>query len=144
MEWWKAWHLVAVVSWFAGLFYLPRLFVYHAMTDDTAVRAQFMVMERRLYYAITWPAAILTTLTGSWMLNQNKTYYLAQPWMQGKLLLMGLLWTFHLICGHFVRRFKQSTVSQSHVFFRYFNELPTCVLIGTMILIFVRPQLWSV
>lgn len=143
MGWWKAVHLIAVVSWFAGLFYLPRLFVYHAMAESRAVQLQFKTMERKLYYAITWPAALLTTVSGSVLLNFNKAYYLEQPWMQGKLMMIAGLWLFHFACGHFLKRFAKDEQPYGHVAFRYFNEIPTIFLIGIMILVFVQPTLWG-
>ncbi len=135
----KAFHIIAMVAWFAGLFYLPRLFVYHADTHDHLSLARFNIMERRLYYGITWPAGMLTTGLGIWLLLINPVYYLHAGWMHIKLLLVILLWGYHLACGHFRKQFSQNQSPRSARFFRVFNELPTLLLIGIVLLVVVKP-----
>lgn len=137
--WLKAFHLIAVVCWFAGLFYLPRLFVYHAMSEDTASQERFKIMERKLYRGIMTPAAIATIALGLWMLHLNPTYYLATGWIKLKLLLVLMLFIYHLSCGHFLRRFAADNNTRSHVFFRFFNELPVVLLIAIVLLAVLRP-----
>lgn len=139
MLWLKAWHLIAVVSWFAGLFYLPRLFVYHALTDDETGRERFKVMERKLYRGIMWPSMVVTVTLGTWMLTQNWAYYRTQGWMHAKLALVALLIAYHFLCGKFMRDLRDGRHTRSHVFYRIFNELPVLGLIGIVILVIVRP-----
>ena len=137
--WLKALHVIAVVTWFAGLFYLPRLFVYHALTDDKVGADRFKIMERKLYRGIMWPSMILTVTFGSWMLATNWAFYRTQGWLHLKLALVALLIAYHLACGHFVRAFRDDRNVRSHVFFRIFNELPVVGLIAIVILVIVRP-----
>ncbi|KTD54416.1 transmembrane protein [Legionella sainthelensi] len=135
----KAFHIIAMVAWFAGLFYLPRLFVYHADTHDAISLNRFKIMERRLYYGITWPAALLTTIFGLWLLSYNPGYYLKAAWMHAKLGLVVVLWTYHLLCGHYYKAFAEDKNKKSTRFFRIYNELPTLLLIGIVILVVVKP-----
>lgn len=135
----KAFHIIALVAWFAGLFYLPRLFVYHADAVDTVSIERFKVMERRLYYGITWPAALLTTILGLWLLSYNPGYYLKAGWMHAKLGLVFVLWIYHLFCGHYVRQFAKGRLVRTALFFRVFNEIPTLLLVGIVVLVVVRP-----
>lgn len=139
MLWLKALHVIAVVCWFAGLFYLPRLFVYHALTEDTAGRERFKVMERKLYRGIMWPSLLLTVLFGGWMLGLDWAFYKTQGWLHAKLGLVVLLVVYHLLCGRFLRDFAADRNTRSHVFFRVFNELPVLALIAIVILVIVRP-----
>jgi len=135
----KAFHLIAVVAWFAGLFYLPRLFVYHASAHDTISLDRFKIMERRLYYAITWPAAVITTVLGFWLLTYNPQYYLKAGWMHAKLGLVVILWVYHLACGHYLKLFARDKNRKSELFFRIFNEIPTLLLAGIVLLVVVKP-----
>ena len=135
----KAFHIIALVAWFAGLFYLPRLYVYHADTTDSISIERFRIMERRLYYGITWPAAILTTGLGLWLISYNFNYYLKAGWMHAKLSLVIILWVYHLLCGYFVRRFAKDAPVKTALFFRAFNEIPTILLVGIVILVVVKP-----
>lgn len=135
----KAFHIIAMVAWFAGLFYLPRLFVYHADADDELSLARFKLMERRLYYGISWPAALLTTALGLLLISYNPSYYLKAGWMHAKLALVILLWIYHLSCGHFLKAFASAKNKKSAKFFRVFNELPTLLLIAIVLLVVVRP-----
>ncbi|KTC90252.1 protoporphyrinogen oxidase HemJ [Fluoribacter dumoffii] len=135
----KAFHIIAMVAWFAGLFYLPRLFVYHADTQDEISIHRFKIMEKRLYYGITWPAAVLTTLLGLWLLSYNSDYYLKAGWMHAKLSLVVLLWIYHLFCGHYLKLFAQNKNQKKSRFFRIYNETPTLFLIAIVILVVVKP-----
>ncbi len=138
MLWIKAFHIIAMVCWFAGIFYLPRLFVYHAMADDTATRNHLKTMERKLYRFIT-PFAVLTVVFGLVLLSQNWQFYLGETWMQIKLALVIALIIYHFYCGVLVKRFEQGDNIRSHVFYRWFNEAPVLVLFGAVILVVVRP-----
>lgn len=140
-EWLKALHIVAVVTWFAALFYLPRLFVYHAMADssDSVGRERFKVMERKLYRGIMTPSAIAVFVLGSWMLVLNHEYYFAQAWMHAKLALVLLLYGYHGMCGRFLREFAEDHNTRSHVFYRVFNEVPVVLLVAVVVLVVVRP-----
>ena len=135
----KAFHIIALVAWFAGLFYLPRLFVYHAQALDIISIARFKVMERRLYYGITWPAALLTTVLGLVLISYSPAYYLKAGWMHAKFFLVILLWIYHLSCGHLGRKFARDENKHSSVFYRLFNEIPTVLLIAIVMLAVVKP-----
>lgn len=137
--WLKTLHVIFMVAWFSGLFYLPRLFVYHTTTKDIVGSERFALMEWRLYYAITCPAGIITTLCGIWMLYLQPER-LEQTWLYGKLALVALLWVFHLSCGYYLRQFQQQANTKSETFFRCFNEFPTIVLCGTIYLIMFKPS----
>lgn len=139
MLWLKACHVIAMVAWFAGLFYLPRLFVYHADAKDGVSIARFKIMERRLYYGITWPAALLTTIFGLFMLIWLWPYYKTQGWMHAKLSLVLLLWMYHIYLGHVRRRFAQDANTKSSRYYRLINEIPTVFLIGIVLLVVVKP-----
>ncbi|PLX61307.1 CopD family protein [Sedimenticola selenatireducens] len=137
--WLKAWHLVFMVTWFAGVFYLPRLFVYHAMTDDEAGNERFKVMERKLYY-FTTPWMILTLLFGFWMLYDYAWAAFGKMlWLHIKLLLIGVLVAYHLYCGKLVREFAEDRNSHSHVWYRWFNEVPVVILFAVVLLAVLKP-----
>ena len=136
MLWIKAFHIIFTVTWFAGLFYLPRLFVYHAMAEDTASRERFKVMERKLYYGIMAPGAALTIAFGLWLWLG---YGFRGGWLHAKLALVVLLVIYHLWCGYLVRDFKHDRNRHSHVWYRWFNEFPVIVLIAVVILAVVKP-----
>lgn len=138
MLWLKAWHVIFVVTWFAGLFYLPRLFVYHAMSEDKISLERFIIMERKLYFGITTPSGILATVFGVWMILLNPAY-LTQGWMHAKLALVGVLWAYHLSCYKFLRDFRLKINRHSHVFFRWFNEAPAILLLVIVVLVIVKP-----
>ena len=135
----KALHIIAMVAWFAGLFYLPRLFVYHADAQDKISLERFMIMERRLFYAIMWPAAFLTTLFGIWLISYNTLYYLTAGWMHCKLVLVLLLWSYHVYCGHVIKQFAHGNNKRKARFFRIMNEIPTLLLIGIVLLVVMKP-----
>jgi putative membrane protein len=139
MLWLKSFHIISMVCWFSGLFYLPRLFVYHAMSEDQVSRDRFKIMERKLYRAITTPAAIATLILGVIMLGMNPDYFLKQGWMHAKLTLVIVLFLYHFQCGRIIKRFEDDSNLQSHVFYRWFNEFPVFILIPIIILVIVRP-----
>ena len=134
----KTLHLIFMVTWFGGLFYLPRLYVYHAMSSDDISLARFKVMERKLYYGITWPGGVLTTFFGFWIVY-SEPEILLQSWMQLKLVFLFLLWCYHLVCGRYLRDFKHDNNNKTHVFYRWFNEFPVIVLVAVMLLAKVKP-----
>lgn len=137
--WVKSFHIIAMVAWFAGLFYLPRLFVYHSTATDSISIERFKVMERRLFYAITYPSAVVTTLLGLWLLSMNWQSYLAYGWMHVKLTMVVLLWGYHGLCGRYLRRFRDNNNQHSEKFYRAFNEFPTVLLVVIVIMVVVRP-----
>jgi putative membrane protein len=137
--WIKSFHLISVVCWFAGLFYLPRLFVYHAMSEDTTSRERFKIMERKLYRGITTPSMIATVIFGLWMTGMNPQGYFASGWLLMKLLLVTILIVYHFFCGHLVRVFAEDNNHHGHVFYRWFNEFPVFILIAVVILAVVKP-----
>lgn len=128
-----------MVAWFSGLFYLPRLYVYHAESQDKISLERFKIMERRLYYGITWPAGLVTTILGLWLLNYNMSYYLKAGWMHTKLTLVLILWIYHLVCGHYLKLFALDRNTKNSRFYRFFNEMPTLLLIGIVLLVILRP-----
>jgi putative membrane protein len=136
MLWVKALHLVFMVTWFAGLFYLPRLFVYHAQADDRASIERFKVMERKLFYGIMTPGAVLTILSGIWLWLG---WGFSGAWLHAKIALVALLVGYHVWCGKLVGDFRQERNSHSHVWFRWFNEFPVLVLFAIVILVVVKP-----
>lgn len=137
--WLKAWHLIFMVTWFAGIFYLPRLFVYHAMTEDAAGNERFKVMERKLYY-FTTPWMLLTLLFGFWMLYDYAwAAYGHMLWLHIKLLLIAILVAYHLYCGHLVKQFAQDRNQRSHIWYRWFNEIPVLILFAVVLLASLKP-----
>ncbi|HZC76587.1 MAG TPA: CopD family protein [Ktedonobacterales bacterium] len=137
MLWIKAWHVIFMVTWFAGLFYLPRLFVYHASATDTPGVERFRVMERRLL-AITTFGAVLTAVFGFWLLVLNPAL-LQAGWMRAKLSLLVLLVAYHAWCWHLVRAFAAGRNVHTQAWYRWFNELPTLFLIGIVLLAVAKP-----
>lgn len=137
--WLKAWHLIFMVTWFAGIFYLPRLFVYHAMTEDAAGNERFKVMERKLYY-FTTPWMLLTLLFGFWMLYDYAwAAYGHMLWLHIKLLLIAILVAYHLYCGHLVKQFARDRNRRSHIWYRWFNEIPVLILFAVVLLASLKP-----
>jgi len=136
--WIKALHIVSIVCWFAGLFYLPRLFVYHASSEDEVGKQRFMVMERKLYRGIMGPSMIATLVFGAWLVYLIPGY-LTQGWLHAKLTLVVLLIGYHHMCGAQVKRFARGENTRSHVFYRWFNEVPVLFLLAIVILVVVKP-----
>lgn len=140
MLWVKAFHIISVVTWFAALFYLPRLFVYHAMCDDKIGSERFKVMERKLYRGIMTPSAVVTVILGVWLLSYYSLEQLAtMHWLHAKLTLVLLLLGYHGYCGRLLRQFQHDVNSHTHVFYRWFNELPVFILLAVVILVVVKP-----
>jgi len=136
--WLKALHIISMVCWFAGLFYLPRLFVYHSMSEDAVSRERFCVMERKLYRGIMLPAMVATLIFGIGLVS-IVTGYLSQGWLHAKLTLVFLLIGYHHVCGAQVKRFARGENGRSHVFYRWFNEIPVLILLAIVILVVVKP-----
>lgn len=136
--WVKAFHIIAVVTWFAALFYLPRLFVYHQAATDTISRDRFKVMEHKLYRIIMRPSMIVALTFGIGMLLLNPGF-LAQPWMWLKLLGVVALLGYHHYCARLVRAFAADASPHGERFYRMFNEAPALLLIGIVILVVVKP-----
>ena len=137
--WLKALHIVAIVCWFAGLFYLPRLFVYHAMSEDQVSRDRFKIMERKLYRGIMLPSMIATLIFGVAMITLNPALFSTGGWLHAKLALVVLLIGYHHLCGVQLKRFARNENTRSHVFYRWFNEFPVLVLLAIVILVVVKP-----
>ena len=131
----KAFHIVFVVSWFAGLFYLPRLFVNHAMVEDAATRERLGMMEMKLYRFMT-PLGILAVGLGLWLWFG---YGFAGGWLHVKTLLVVFLIAYHLYCGRLMRAFAEGRNTRSHVWYRYFNEIPVLVLFVVVFLVVLKP-----
>jgi len=137
--WLKALHLIFMVAWFAGIFYLPRLFVYHAQTTEPEVDAQFKVMERRLLYFVT-PFMILTVLCGAALLWLYGSAWLANSgWMHAKLLLVAFLIAYHGYCFKLLKDFRDNKNKRSHKFYRVFNEVPVLALFAIILLAVLKP-----
>jgi putative membrane protein len=136
--WVKAFHVIFMVTWFAGLFYLPRLFVYHAMSEDPTSIDRFKVMERKLFWGIMTPGALVTAGLGLWLIALNPTL-LQLGWMRAKLGLAVLLIAYHVWCGVLLRRLRDGRDTHSHVWYRWFNEVPVVFLLAIVILAVVEP-----
>ncbi len=137
--WYKALHLIFMVAWFAGIFYLPRLFVYHAQTKSAEVSAQLKVMERRLLLFVT-PFAVLTLVFGVLLIfSYGAAWWQASGWMQVKLVLVILLYGYHGYCFKLLADFKHDRNRRSHMFYRIFNEVPVLALFAIIILAILKP-----
>jgi protoporphyrinogen IX oxidase len=137
MLWLKAFHIVFVVTWFAGLFYLPRLFVYHAATEDAIGRERFVVMERRLFVMMTVGGALAITFGASMVAAAPA--YLGFLWLRVKLLLVAALIIYHLWCYTLLRELRDGSNSHSQRWYRMFNEVPGLFLIAIVVLAVVKP-----
>jgi putative membrane protein len=137
MPWIKAWHVIFMVTWFAGLFYLPRLFVYHASATDALGIERFRVMESRLF-AIMTIGAVLTAVFGLWLLAKNPAL-LTTGWLRAKLVLVALLVAYHAFTWRLLRDFASGRNARSARWYRWFNEIPSLLLIGIVLLAVVRP-----
>jgi putative membrane protein len=136
MLWIKWLHICFMTTWFAGLFYLPRLFVYHAMSSDQASNEQFKTMERKLFYGIMTPGAVLTIVFGLWLWLG---YGFGGNWLYYKLILVVVLLAYHVLCGKYLRDFKHNRNKRSHVFYRWLNEFPVLILFGAVYLVVFKP-----
>ena len=138
MLWIKALHIIFMVTWFAGLFYLPRLFVYHAQTTDRESLERFKIMERKLFFGIMTPGAVLTIAFGLW-LWLGYGLGAATGWLHAKLAIVLLLIAYHLWCGKLLVDFRHGRNAKSHVWYRWFNEAPVLLLFAAVILVVVKP-----
>lgn len=139
MLWVKAFHLIFMVTWFCGIFYLPRLFVYHAMSTDAISNERFKIMERKLFFGIMTPGAVLTLFFGIWLISFNPGFYFSQIWVHIKLTLIALLVIYHFYLGKCLYAFKADRNQHGHVFYRILNEIPVLILVAVIILAVVRP-----
>jgi len=135
MLWVKALHIFFVVTWFAGLFYLPRLFVYHALAEDATSRERFKIMERKLYWGIMAPGALFTVVFGGWLWG----YGVSGAWLHAKLGVVALVLAYHVYCGKLLADFARDRNTKSHVWYRWFNEVPVVLLAAALVLVVVKP-----
>ncbi len=137
MLWIKSLHIFFVVAWFAGLFYLPRLFVYHCLATDAIGIERFKVMERKLYFGIMTPSAILTIVFGAWLWLG---YGITGGWLHAKLALVAILIAHHLWLGKLMNDFKHDRNCHGHVFYRWINEIPAApILLAVILLVVIKP-----
>ena len=140
MLWYKALHLIFMVTWFSGLFYLPRLFVYHAMSDDEISIDRFKIMEKKLFYGIATPGGLLTIIFGFCLLVSNgMTSYSGQLWLSLKMILIAVLVLYHIYCFSLLQDFKYNRNKHTHIWYRWFNEIPVLILIGIILLAVIKP-----
>lgn len=141
MLWIKSFHLIFMVTWFAGLFYLPRLFVYHAQSSDTISIERFKVMERKLFWGIMTPGAIITLILGLILISQlgGINYLMNALWLQLKLALIVVLIGYHIWCGQLLMAFKHNNNQHGHVWYRWFNEFPVILIIPIVLLAVIKP-----
>lgn len=142
MLWIKALHLIFMVTWFSGLFYLPRLYVYHAQATDEISHIRFKIMERKLYYGITTPGGVLTLLFGFWLLSLNWTAYMHLRWFHLKMILVFLLVSYHIYLGKLLGDFASNRNQHTHVFYRWLNEVPVIFLFGIIVLAIIQPKVF--
>jgi protoporphyrinogen IX oxidase len=136
MLWLKSLHIIFMVSWFAGLFYLPRLFVHHTMCEDEKTRNRLGIMERKLFWFIT-PWAVLTIVFGVWLSIYLYTwdYFITLIWLHIKIFLIFILVLYHIWCGFLMKRFKTDSHPHTHQWFRWFNEFPLVILVVVIFLV---------
>ncbi len=139
IEWIEAFHIIAMVSWFAGLFYLPRIFVYHVAQKDGPIHEQFCVMEFKLFKIIMQPAMIVTVACGVALAVIEWEYVQSEPWFWAKMAFVLPLLIYHFYTGHIVTVFSAGENTRSHKFYRWYNEFPTLVLIAVVIMVVVKP-----
>ena len=132
----KAFHIIFMVTWFAGLFYLPRLFVYHTQSDDQTSHERFKIMERKLFFGIMTPGGVLTIVFGLWLMLG---YGVSGGWLHAKLMLVVALIAYHFYLGKLLFDFKHDRNAHGHVFYRWLNEFPVAIIIPIIILAVVRP-----
>jgi protoporphyrinogen IX oxidase len=135
MLWVKALHIFFVVTWFAGLFYLPRLFVYHALAEDAASRERFKIMERKLYWGIMAPGALFTVVFGGALW----AYGISGAWLHAKLVVVALVLAYHVYCGKLLADFARDRNTKSDAWYRWFNEVPVVLLAAALVLAVVKP-----
>ena len=128
-----------MTAWFAGLFYLPRLFVYHAMAEDKLSLDRFVIMERKLLYGIMTPSAVLTVVFGIFLTFIYLPVYLNQTWLALKFILVVILIFYHIWCINLYKDFSKNKNKHSHVWYRWFNEFPVITLILITVLVIYKP-----
>ena len=139
----KALHIIFVITWFAGLFYIVRLFIYHAEAEDkeepakSILQTQYKLMSKRLWFIISWPSAVLASIFGFWMLYQNPSY-LEMPWMHIKLGFVGLLYMYHLVCHKIYAQLQNDIVKYSSNKLRIWNEVATIILFSIVFLVVLK------
>ena len=131
----KTLHIIFMVTWFAGLFYLPRLYVYHAQAEDQISKDRFKIMEKKLFWGIMTPGAVLTVLFGVLLIEYHGMSY----WLKMKILLVFVLALYHVWCGVLLEKFKTDSNSHSHVWYRIFNEVPVIFLVLIVALVVYKP-----
>jgi len=136
MLWIKSFHIIFMVTWFAGLFYLPRLFVYHAMSEDRPSIERFKIMEHKLFFGIMTPGAVLTLLSGLWLWLGYGTH---GGWLVAKLTLVAVLVAYHVYCGKLMLDFRRDRKLHGHVFYRWLNEIPVVLLAAIVLLVELQP-----
>lgn len=134
----KSLHIIFMVTWMAGLFYLPRLFVYHAQAEDPISLERFKVMERKVFWGIATPGGVLTVAFGLWL--WLGWFQGAGLWLQAKLALVVVLVAYHVWCGKLMLDFRHGRNTHGHVWYRWFNEFPVLVLVGAVLLVVYKPQ----
>lgn len=137
MLFFKTIHIISVITWFAGLFYLPRLFVYHSMSNDNISLERFKTMERKLYNGIMTPSAVITILTGFYLMSY---FGFEALWVKIKITLVIILFAYHIMCYKYLKSFKENRNDKSHIYYRWFNEFPVIILISIIILVVYKPQ----
>ena len=135
----KSLHLIAVISWMAGLLYLPRIFVYHSENNNEIITTVFKTMERKLYFYIMTPAMILSWVFGLILIHEIGFQQLANLWLQSKLILVSLLTVYHFYLGLLLNKFKLDQNRKSSKFYRYVNEIPTLLLILIIFIVIFKP-----
>tara|TARA_B100000123_G_scaffold92820_1_gene67437 strand:+ start:209 stop:640 length:432 start_codon:yes stop_codon:yes gene_type:complete len=135
----KSLHLIAVISWMAGLLYLPRIFVYHSENDNEIITSVFKTMEKKLFYYIMTPAMILSWFFGLILIHEIGFNQLANLWLQLKLLLVILLTIYHFYLGFLLIKFKSDLNKKTSKFYRYINEIPTLLLILIVFIVIFKP-----
>lgn len=138
MLWLRAFHIIAIICWFAGIFYLPRLMVYYAASEHPQTRRQLAVMAGKLYRFVT-PIAFIAVLLGLALMATNSDYYMQAKWLWAKLAAVTLLVGYHYYCGRLVRALENDSDTHSHVYFRFFNEIPVIFLVIIVLLVVFKP-----
>ncbi len=138
MLWIKSLHIIFVITWMAAIFYLPRLFVYHAMSEDQISKDRFKIMERKLYRGIMTPSMVLALIFGAWLIYLVPGY-LQMGWLHAKLTFVFGLVVYHFWCGKILKDFKDDNNVKNHVWFRWFNEMPVIALFVIVIMVVVKP-----
>ena len=149
----KALHIIFIVTWFAGLFYIVRLFIYHVEAEDedenakAILQRQYKIMSKRLWYGITWPSAILTLVLATWLLSTNLAFYLSQPWMHIKLTFVVALYVYHFACHRIYSQLQKNEIKYSSFKLRIWNEVATVLLFAIVFLVVLKNEIgwfWGV